>query len=87
MRCSFNKLFLYPSIKGGVKVRNNLKKSNKMSVEAYACSCIKCSCGCSCSCYHESIRFDNKYAGFSGNKSYSDTNYYSFQTIHQNGGM
>lgn len=70
-------------------MRRILKKSNKMSVEAYVCSCGGCTCNssCSCACIAEDVRFTIYYNGYSTNKQYINDNYYNFQTIHQSGGL
>ena len=64
-------------------MRNN---SNKMSVQAYACSCTSdCNCDsfCSCTCVDESARYDTKTYSHSNDKNYSKDNYSNFQTMHQ----
>lgn len=71
-------------------MRKILKKSSKMSVEAYACTCGGCTCTStcgSCACASDSVRITNKNNTYLSNKQYISDNYYNFQTIHQNGGL
>jgi len=69
-------------------MKSNIKKSNRMTVEAYACSCGGCAAPCSsCSCADSIISHTVHMDTYSTNYMYlRDSNAYTFQTIHQNGG-
>jgi len=58
-----------------------MKKANKMSVEAYACSCP----GCSCSTTSCGTNYTLYYQNYDYMAALTDA--YGFQFVHQNGGM